>query len=174
MTDQTNHNPEMEEDIVGDDADTPEENNSEEEENNDNSSNFKKLRKAYRWALAKLKEYESKEKGWDKEPPEDEVKSESKQELDLRLYFIENPEAKEYKEKITELLEEYPNMSKERALILAKQETPQQSKDKEDFNLNSSNPNAKKKDLKDLSEEEALELPNKQYLDWVRANWKNI
>lgn len=130
-------------------------------QNSKNTSNFKKLNKSYKWAIAKIKELEQK------------IQETSWAGKDLRLYFLENPEAKEHKEQLLATLEQYPDMDVEDALLLAKQKTPQPSQDKNDFDLTGKTP-SKKKDLSELSEEEALQLDNKTYLEWTMLKqWKS-
>jgi len=130
----------------------------EETSNKKNPSNFKRLSKAHKWAIAKIKELESKLKqttAWNSE--------------ELRFFFLENPEAKEYKSKMLELMSEdkYKNLDMEDLLDLAKLRTPKESEDKQDFNFKS-NTSKPKKRLEDLSDEEAVKLDNKSYLEWTR------
>lgn len=58
---------------------------------------------------------------------------------ELRLFFLENPEAKQYKDKIIELAEQdkYKSLDYDELLDLAKLRTPQPSQDSEDFSLKS-------------------------------------
>ena len=123
-----------------------------------NTSNFKKLSKAYKGAAAKIKELEAKLK-----------QTQNNNSEELRFFFLENPEAKEYKEKMLELMSEdkYKNLDMEDLLDLAKLRTPKESQDKQDFNFKSNTSKPKKK-LEDLNEEEALKLDNKTYLEWTR------
>ena len=131
----------------------------EETSNKKNPSNFKKLSKAHKWAIAKIKELESKLK-----------QTQTKNSEELRFFFLENPEAKEYKQKMLELKSEdkYKNLDMEDLLDLAKLRTPKESQDKQDFNFKS-NTSKPKKRLEDLNEEEALKLDNKTYLEWTRT-----
>jgi len=123
-----------------------------------NPSNFKKLSKAHKGAIAKIKELESKLK--------QNTVSNSEE---LRFFFLENPEAKEFKWKMLELMSEdkYKNLDISDILDLAKLRTPKESTDKQDFNFKS-NTNKVKKRLEDLDDEEALKLDNKNYLEWTR------
>lgn len=126
-----------------------------------NSSNFKKLNKALKWAMATIKELESKIEEKSDEPKIDTT--------ELRLFLVETPEAKEYKEGILEALNEFPNITLEKAFAYAKANAPK-SQDKEDFSLKTKT-SSTKKDIMDLTEEEALEkLDNKDYLKYMR--WK--
>lgn len=58
---------------------------------------------------------------------------------ELRLFFLENPEAKQYKDKIIELAgqDKYKSLDYDELLDLAKLRTPQPSQDSEDFSLKS-------------------------------------
>lgn len=92
---------------------------------------------------------------------------------EFRFFTIENPEAKEHQKQMESLLEKYPNMSFEDALTFVKAQTPQESTSSKDFSSKWSNVKVRKK-LADLTEEEALKLPNSKYLEyqklkgWVR------
>lgn len=128
-----------------------------------NPSNFKKLSKALKWATATIKELEDKLASLDEKPKQNDT-------TELRLFLVENPEAKEYKEGIQEALNEFPNISLEKAYAYAKVNTPK-SQDKEDFNLKNRTVEQKKK-LEDLSDDEALKLDNKSYLEYMRKTGK--
>lgn len=136
----------------------------------DNTSNFKRLSKAYKWALAKNKEYEELlNKQWTKQ--EDWIREKDAplfNDTDLRFFFLENEEAINYKEEIRDTLNKYPNMDLKDALALAKQLKPKESETHTDLDL-VSEVKTWKKSIKDLSEEEALKLPNTEYLEWVNT-----
>lgn len=122
-----------------------------------NPSNWKKMSQ-------KLKELEAENK---------KLKQTTSSNIDeLRLFFLENPEAKQYKDKIIELAgqDKYKSLDYDELLDLAKLRTPQPSQDSEDFSLKSTTWKTKKR-LEDLTEEEALKLPNDKYLEW-RDIWK--
>jgi hypothetical protein len=89
---------------------------------------------------------------------------------EMRLFFIENPEAKEYKDKILELKtnSKYKDLDLEDLLDLAKAKTPPVSKTKTEYDFKSLN---KPKNLESMSEEEAIEkLSPSDFLKWARAN----
>jgi len=132
----------------------------------DNTSNFKRLSKAYKWALAKNKEYEELLKSkWDWIGEKDKALFDD---TDLRFFFLENWDAVEYKEEMKETLKKYPNMDLKDALALAKQLKPKESETHTDLDL-VSEVKSWKKTIWDLSEEEALKLPNTEYLEWVKT-----
>jgi len=134
----------------------------------DNISNFKRLSKAYKWALAKNKEYEEMLKLKESKKEETRVND-----TDLRFFFLENEEAINYKDEIRDTLNKYPNMDLKDALALAKQLKPKESETHKDLDL-VSEVKTWKKTLADLSEEEALALPNTEYLEWVKTQkWWN-
>lgn len=134
-----------------------------------NTSNFKKLSKAYRNTQAELNKIKAEKEKYKKMIEKidggwfDDV--EWNDEIEMRLYFIENPEAKQYKEEITTILEQYPNMNKEDALTLARAKTPKESQDINDFSL-SSQVKSGKKSIKDLTEDEAVELDMDTFKQW--------
>jgi hypothetical protein len=55
------------------------------------------------------------------------VPTDKTSDLELRLFFIENEDAKKYKEKFLEVKAKYPDMSFDDALDLAKSKTPKES-----------------------------------------------
>lgn len=56
------------------------------------------------------------------------VPSDKDSDLELRLFFIENEEAKKYKEQFLEVKAKYPDLSFDDALDLAKSKAPKESK----------------------------------------------
>lgn len=138
------------------------------DETSKNTSNFKKLSKAYRKTTSELKKYKKMVEKLQKTDNGDEF-DELNDDLEMRLYFIENPEAKEHKEAVVDILDKYPNMSKEDALTLAKARSPKKSDDVNDFDLSSAVRTGKKK-IEDLSEEEALKLDMNEYKKWAAKN----
>lgn len=56
------------------------------------------------------------------------VPSDKASDLELRLFFIENEEAKKYKDQFLEVKAKYPDLSFDDALDLAKSKTPKESK----------------------------------------------
>lgn len=87
------------------------------------------------------------------------------QALEMRLFFIENPELKEDKDGILETLEKHPTLTPLQAHALYKSEKPKQSETtKESFKGGSYKP--KPKTMAELSEDEAEKTlsPN----DWLK------
>lgn len=138
------------------------------DETSKNTSNFKKLSKAYRKTNSELKKYKKMVEKLQKTDNGDEF-DEWNDDLEMRLYFIENPEAKKHKDEVVDILDKYPNMSKEDALTLAKARSPKESDDVNDFDLSSAVRTGKKK-IEDLSEEEALKLDMNEYKKWAAKN----
>lgn len=103
----------------------------------------------------------------DDEDYEDDTPDNSYDATELRFFFIENPEAKEVKNEITEVLDKYPNMSFEDAFALVKAKTPEQSTSSTSFSTRGSNTKVKKT-LYQLTEDEALKLSPAQYLEYKR------
>jgi len=130
-----------------------------------NPSNFKKLSKALKGATATIKELEDKLASYDEKVSTPKIDT-----TELRLFLIETPEAKDYKDVIQETLSKYPDMTLEDAYAFAKTKAPK-SQDKDDFNLKNRVAQTKKK-LEDLSPEEALKLDNKSYLEYMRKTGK--
>jgi hypothetical protein len=153
---------ELEEDVINMDEsidETPEEITDEEVTLDD----YKALQARLRKAEAKIVENKKKEK---------EVKSEpvTKIDTELRLFLVENPEAKEFKEKILELksMDKYKNLELEDLLDLAKIKTLPESKTKTNYDFRSLQ---KPKTLESMSEEEAVDkLSPAEFLKWSRAN----
>lgn len=87
-------------------------------------------------------------------------------ETDFRLFVVETPEAKEYKEEIKQALIDYPWISLEKAFLYAKATKPQPSKSVNSFDFNWKQ---KPKDFKSLTDEEAVEkLSPSEYLKYSR------
>lgn len=137
-----------------------------------NTSNFKKLakiNKALKEENRLLREGKSKV---DPTEPEDDDDEPYVSSTEMRLFIVENPEAKEYKEAIETIIEESKGtLWFERAFTLAKAEKPKESEDEDDFKTKWSNVKVKKR-LIDLTEEEALKLPNNKYLEYQRKKGK--
>jgi len=87
------------------------------------------------------------------------------QNLEMRLFFIENPEFKEDKDGIMETMKEHPTLTPEQAHALFKVSKPKQSETKkESFKGGSYKP--KPKSLGEMTDQEAIENvknPN----DWI-------
>lgn len=67
------------------------------------------------------------EKSKKKESPELKTK-ENSIDFDTRLFFVENEEARPYKNEFVKVREQYPTLSFDDALELAKSRTPKESK----------------------------------------------
>jgi len=90
---------------------------------------------------------------------------------EFRFFTIENPEAKEYSRELEAILNQYSDMSFEDALTLAKAKKPTESTSSNDFSSRSSNVKVRKR-LADLTEDEALKLDWKKYLEYNRLKGK--
>lgn len=87
-------------------------------------------------------------------------------ETNLRLFLVEVPDAKEYKEEIKQAIIDYPWISLEKAFLVAKAIKPQPSKSKTDFDLSA---RQKPKDMKQMTDDEAVErLSPTEYLKYSR------
>lgn len=139
-----------------------------------NKSNFKKISKLNKALLAENKKLKAKmaQKAKAEESQDDfedleEDGAEGFDKTEFRFFVLENPEAKEFAQDIEEIMDEYPNMDFKDALALAKAKKPTESKDSDDFTTKSVNTKVRKR-LGDLTQEEALKLPTKQYLEYQR------
>jgi hypothetical protein len=90
---------------------------------------------------------------------------------DLALFFVENPDAREHKAAVLKAMKDYDGITLEKAWKFVRAVEPKESQTKKsvDFRPTAANPG---KDISKLSPEEALKLPNSQYLKWARANGK--
>lgn len=155
------------ESVEGEDASEESEQSSEEGEDESEGkekkvSNWKamsKLVKALRKENAELKSNQSEDSS---EEPISVDKS------DLALFLVENPDAKEYKAAVLKATKEYAGISIEKAWKLVKATAPKPSETKKEMSVKYTAVNPPK-DLTRLSEDEALKLPNSQYLKWARA-----
>ena len=145
--------------------------------NKKNKSNFnslykktKELETALTWkdkelanALAELKEWQ------DLNPEEDqEIKTNKKSEgLELKVFWLENPDAKPHLEAIKETMQEY-GCSEAKAWKLVKVDLPVESKTTTDFNVWKSNVSTK--DLSKVSAEDALTLSTEKQREWRKVN----
>lgn len=140
-----------------------------------NKSNFKKLKvenkslkktlndpEALRNRLAELEGQDPEE---EVEEEEDEPVSTQYAPIELKVLFLENPSAKDYEDEIRANLKKYPDMDFDDAFKLAKADKPV-SETKRNLSLRST---SKPKDISSLSQEEALKLPEAEYLKWARA-----
>lgn len=154
-------------------ADSDESLNSEGENNTPakkNKSNWKKMKQENKALKAKLAEYESNS---DDSESDDEDDSDDTDEpisnkyapIELKVLFLETPDAKEYEAEIRANLKKYPDMEFKDAFTLAKASNPV-SETKRNISFRSS---SKSKDITSLSQEEALKLDDpKAYLEWAR------
>jgi len=138
-------------------------------------SNWKKMSKAMKAKDKEIADLKAKlvnnDSDWEDEEDEFEDDSTGFDKTEFRFFTIENPEAKEYKNQMEATLDEYPNMSFEDALTLVKAKIPTESSSSNDFSSKSSNVKVRKK-LADLTDEEALKLPNDKYLEYQRLKGK--
>lgn len=156
-------------------ADSDESLNSEGEDNTPakkNKSNWKKMKeelKALKRENAQLKSSTTEEDSDDDsdsdEDDTDEPISTQYAPIELKVLFLENPAAKEYEKEIRANLKKYPDMDFDDAYKLAKASNPV-SETKRTLSFKSS---SKAKDITSLSPEEALKLPEAEYLKWARA-----
>ena len=135
-----------------------------------NKSNWKKMKQELKAAKAKLAEYESNSddsESYDEDDSDDTDEPISTQyaPIELKVLFLETPDAKEYEAEIRANLKKYPDMEFNDAFTLAKASNPV-SKTKRDLNFRNT---TKPKDITSLSQEEALKLDDpKAYLEWAR------
>jgi hypothetical protein len=167
----------QEETPVGDETDSVEEENASEEseqssdeesdEAKEKTSNWKAMSKALKAARKELAELK-KAKESDEETPATSVEK-----GDLALFFVENPDAKDYKAAVLKAMKTYGGISLDQAWKFVQATAPKPSETKKDMSVKytASNP---PKDLTKLSAEEAVKLPNSQYLKWARANGRKI
>lgn len=158
------------ESVEGEDASEESEQSSEEgsdeaEESGKKKSNWKamsKLVKALRKENAELKSKQSEDSS---------EESVSVDKSDLALFFVENPDAKDYKAAVLKAMKDYEGITLEKAWKFVRAVEPKESQSKKtvDVRPTAANPG---KDLSKLSPEEALKLSNSQYLKWARANGK--
>lgn len=120
------------------------------------------LKKASR-KLAELKKAPKKEK---QEQPN------TNQDLELRLFFIENPEFKENKEWILEILsqEQYKKLTPQEALVIYNLKKPKESKTV--LNSVGGSYKPKPKQLWQLTDEEAVNLNPSDYVKYLKAKWE--
>ena len=142
-----------------------------------NKSNWKKINKLNKALIAENAKLKAEaEKAKSKPTQFDEFDDLEEDDIiidknELRFFLIENPEAKEFKNEIENIVNDYPNLSLDDALALAKAKKPKQSTSSDDFNTKSVNTKVRKR-LEDLTEEEALKLDSTKYLQYMRLKWK--
>ena len=134
-----------------------------------NKSNWKKMKQENKALKAKLAQYESSTDDSDEDDSDDtdidEPVSTKYAPIELEIKFLKNPVAQEYEAEIMANLKKYPDMDFDDAFKLAKADKPV-SETKRNISLRST---SKPKDISSLSQEEALKLPEAEYLKWGRA-----
>lgn len=86
--------------------------------------------------------------------------------METRLFFAENPDAKEHMEKIdTVIANSKGSLSRDDVWELIKPSIPKESESKSNFSTKSP-PSNSKKNFMDSTEEEALKLSKEQYAKW--------
>lgn len=136
------------------------------------SSNFKALYKKVKEQERLIKELTAGQAP-DKQKKGKDSKYDQSADLEARLFFIENPEAKEYKDSISKIREEFGGkITLERALKLAQAEAPKKSEsfEDEDFESRGDVQGKSKKKIEDYTPEEALNLPKDQQAIWRSVN----
>lgn len=149
------------------------ENNNDYEDNQDAWEEWITYEQAIKWKedlrkaskkIAELKKQTSKK---------DEVSPQkTNQDLELRLFFIENPEFKENKEWILEILnqDEYKRLTPQEALAIYNLRKPKESKTI--INNIGWNYKPKPKQLENLKDEEAINLNPNDYIKYLKAKWE--
>lgn len=134
-------------------------------------SNWKKMSKALKAKDKEIAELKAKLSWKSEDDADDDFDDLDWDDFDrneFRFFLLENSEAKEYQKEIEWVLENYPWISFDDALALAKAKKPQESKSTNDFETKSVNTKVRKK-ISDLTEEEALKLDWATYLKWARS-----
>lgn len=89
------------------------------------------------------------------------------QSLEMRLFFIENPDYKDNKDGILEVMKDHPTLSPEQANALYKTLKPRESENrKESFKGGAFKP--KPKSIDNMSDEDAMKLNPKDYITYLR------
>jgi len=135
-------------------------------------SNWKKLLQKNKDQARRIQELEASSSDDNSEDvkPKDNKSVDTNTKLEVMEFVLDNPDAKEYKSEILKVMETYAIDDVNKAFTFAKAENPQ-SDTKNDFSLKSEGLK-KKKRVSDLTEEEAVQLPNHLYLQWDRAQKK--
>lgn len=128
-------------------------------------SNWKKLRERNKELETELAELKKKEIQKEQLPK-------GLEKADWLEFALDNPEAKEVKDEVFALMRKHPTMSMEEAFATAKATKPKQSKSKTDFDFRSNG--NRKRELKDVPAEEAVNLPPKEFLAWERMQGTNV
>lgn len=150
---------------------------SDDEQTKKNKSNWKKVSEKAKLAdklERELEEAKQALKEWEELNPDiASTKAESKRldGMETRLFFAENPDAKEHKERIEEVIAKSKwTLSREDAWELIKPSIPKESESKTNFSTKSPPVNSKK-NIMDLDAEEALKLPKDQYNKWAAKKY---
>lgn len=133
-----------------------------------NQSNFKALYKKVKEQERLLKEL-TQQKSTTVEKKKPETAEEKYSALEQRVFFAENPEAKEIKDAVMLVVEEFEGkISMERAYKIARADAPKKSEshEDEDFQSKGSKTKSDKKSFLDVLPEEALKLPKEQLSQW--------
>lgn len=89
------------------------------------------------------------------------------QSLEMRLFFIENPEFKDNKEGILEVMKEHPTLTPEQANSLYNSQKPKESETKKE-SFKGGAYKAKPKSMEDMSDDEAMKLKPNEYIKYLR------
>lgn len=138
-----------------------------------NKSNWKKMKQELKATKAELAKYKSSTTDDSDSDDDDDSDEDDTDEpistqyapIELKVLFLENPSAKDYEAEVRANLKKYPDMDFDDAFKLAKADKPV-SETKRNLSLRST---SKPKDISSLSQEEALKLPEADYLKWARA-----
>lgn len=144
-----------------------------------NKSNFNNLYKKTK-ELEKLLESKEEElasktaslKEWEDLNPEikeDKKNNEEVDNLKVSIFTIKNPESEPHLTEIQKVMKDY-NIDIDKAWKLVKIDLPEESKTKTDFDIWKNN--ISKKDLKNVTPEEALKLPKDKQREWRKLHLK--
>lgn len=149
---------------AGEGNDTP-------EEGKKNPSNFKKLYKKTKEQDKEIAELKAKLAEKETKSKQESIMDDAtdKESLELRIFWIENPEAKWSLAKILEISKGH-NMNLDMAWSFLKATTPEESKSYDDFEIK-----GKKSgwtiDYKSMSLDESVKLSPAERKEWRKANW---
>lgn len=151
-------------DEAGDENDTP-------GENNKNPSNFKKLYKKTKEQDKEIAELKAKLAEKEAKSKEESIMDNAtdKESIELRIFWIEHPEAKWKLAKILEISKGH-NMDLDMAWNFLKATTPEESKSYDDFEIKGKKSGGSI-DYKSISLEESATLPANERKKWREANW---
>jgi len=130
---------------------------------NNSKSNFKKLYK-------KVKELERENKELkEKATKEDKAEIPKDKALELKIFWLENPDSKEFLGEIAKVADEH-NFDYDTAWTFLKTTMPKESKTYNDFVTKGTKSNAKI-DYKSITLEESAKLSPEERKAWRKANW---